>query len=256
MKISIVFFGITRSLSTTINSIKKNIIQPAEKFGDVSIICHFFEQQSISNDRSGEFGVLDPDEYKLLNPDWVKFEKPNECLEIWGFEHIKKQGDAWHDGFKSLRNLIHQLHSLRCVTEQAILQDAEIVLFCRPDLLYHDSFEKTIKKFTEIKSDTVGIPFWQWHGGLNDRFSICVGKNAIKSYGQRIEKIGDYLIKTKSPLHSENLLRHTLTSTGVHYRPIFLNASRVRVGGAIKKESFSYIRNMGWKQIISKNLNL
>ena len=251
MKIVIVFFGITRSLSSTLPSIEKNIITPIRKFGNVSMLGHFFQQEAIDNPRSNENGLLDQNEYKLLNLDWTQLEKTDLCLDKWQFQRICKHGDAWNDDFKSLKNLIHQLHSLYCVTQEAIKYQPDIVLFCRPDLLYHDNFSPILNKAAhQTKKQNAYIPFWQWQTGLNDRFAICTGRKSIEAYGMRIEQIQNYFETFNEPLHSERLLKFALARQRIHVKPVRLRASRVRLGGEVKDESFSFLYHMGWKKVI------
>jgi len=238
MKICLLFFGITRSLHFTIDSIRQNIISPARKLGDVSILCHFFQLDQLINQRSRENGTLDPEEYKLLRPDWISLEPPHRCLAQWNFEQIARHGDAWDDDFASLKNLLHQLHSLHRVTEHALQQKPDLVLFCRPDLLYHDSLEPAIRRVKSSWRQTVLIPDWQWWWGLNDRFAVVRGKKAIRAYGQRIEKIPRFLAQNLGALHGETLLKFSLYQDSISYEPMPARASRVRLGGVIWNESF------------------
>ena len=48
-KTAICFWGITRYLDGTIDSIRKNIFQPASQFGDFKVFCHFFNLKSLNN---------------------------------------------------------------------------------------------------------------------------------------------------------------------------------------------------------------
>ena len=43
MKICVAFFGITRSLSHTKDSILENVLSPLSAFFDVEIVAHFYE---------------------------------------------------------------------------------------------------------------------------------------------------------------------------------------------------------------------
>lgn len=251
MKICIAFFGITRSLQSTIESINSNIILPAKKLGDTTVLGHLYDQAKINNPRSNESGSLNPNEHELISFNWLKREKPSLCLDRWNFTEVCRHGDHWGDDFKSLSNLIHQLNSLHCVTQEAIKHQPDIVIFCRPDLLYHDNFSSILNKAThQAKNQNAYIPFWQWQSGLNDRFSVCTGKNSIEAYGNRIEQIQNYFEKLNEPLHSERLLKFALARQRIHIKPILLRASRVRLGGEVKDESFSFINHMGWKKMI------
>ena len=214
MNIAIGFFGITRSLSYTIESIRENIFRPARKVGKINIYCHFYRQSVVENSRSGESGFFDPEEYKLLEPDDIEFEVPGSCLAKWQYETIASYGDNWNDGFVSIKNLIHQLNSLHAVTIMIDRNNPDLILFCRPDLLYHDSFSRILNPSSIRNLRGVSLPGWQWFGGLNDRFAIC-DPNSFRAYGNRIEMCESFLRKTRSPIHSERLLRFALEHDNV-----------------------------------------
>ena len=113
MKIAICFRGISRSLTHTIESIRDNVFAPARELGEVKVFTHLFDQKEINNPRTGETGRLDTAEYQLLQSDWLTLEPPGECLAQHRFDALKSFGDPWNDQFSSLRNLIHELHSLK-----------------------------------------------------------------------------------------------------------------------------------------------
>ena len=238
-RIAICFFGITRSLKHTIGSIEANVLAPARRAGDVTVLSHFFEQTRIDNPRSGEAADLDPEEHRLLPNDWLELEPPETCLERWDFEGLKAHGDFWDDGFRSLRNLVHQQHSLHRVTTAALEADPDLVLFCRPDLYYHDSFEDQIARALRDRWPTVRLPDWQAWRGLNDRFAMARGQRAITSYGQRIEVAQQYCRWREAPLHAEGLLAHALRWRGVRVRTFPLRASRTRTNGDMIEENFT-----------------
>jgi len=238
MKIAIAFFGITRSLSYTIESIEKHILTPARKYGVVTVFCHFYKQTIVNNTRSGESGTQNFEEYQLLNPDYIQFELPGDCLLKWNYDSISKHGDNWNDDFASLKNLIHQLNSLHTVTSMMEKSNPDIVIFCRPDLLYQDSFEKLIKRACKKRHFGIVVAGWQWFGGINDRFAIC-DNTSFLNYGKRIENIQEYCSNTSRPLHAESLLRFVLNKFHISIHRVSLRASRVRLGGKIKAENFS-----------------
>ena len=234
-KIAICFFGITRSLTYTIDSINEQVIKPAKHIGNVEIFAHFFKQANIDNPRSGEKMSLPTNEHSLLKPDFLQLEEPDFCLEKYDFENLKLFGDFWKDDFYSLRNLIHQLHSLKNVTNIALKSNADIYIFVRPDLKYHNSFNRLLKRASHLQSFTF-IPNWQhWEGGYNDRFAICDQKTAQK-YGNRIDRAGQFCQTFDRPLHSENLLKYSLLTEKIYFTN--LKASRIRADGTQKKEKF------------------
>lgn len=238
-KVAVCFFGITRSLAHTRASIEAHVLTPTRKLSSPKIYAHFFLQREIDNPRSGEKGQLDHEEHRLLPIDWLKLEDPDLCLSQWNFEGLKAQGDSWQDDFRSLRNLIHQLHSLNAVTEAALADAAEICLFCRPDLRYHDSLEPALTLALRTRGDCVLLPFWQAHGGQNDRFAICVGPKAIAAYGQRIRLAETFCRERAEALNSEFLLDFSLKRAGIPVRTIRARASRVRLDGVQRYEDFA-----------------
>lgn len=239
VRIAICFFGITRSLQHTIKSIEKNVFTPAQIIGTVRIFGHFFNQVELRNPRSGEMGNLDINEYKLLHPDWIELEEPDLCLAEHGFESLMEYGDCWGDDFKSLRNLIHQLHSLNKVTKAASAWAPDIVLFVRPDLVYHSSLKKHINTALKLEGAGVILPAWQnWKDGYNDRFAICRMESAIEAYGTRVKFMSDFCAKRQEPLHAERLLRFVLDEANLTPRWMKTQASRMRIGGRLEKERF------------------
>ena len=236
-KIVICCFGITRSLRHTIKSIRRNVIEPA---GDAPVFCHFFEQNqaiAVSGQTEGRVDVADA---ALLSPHWIETEAPGACLAQWKFDEICSYGDFWDNNFISLRNLIHQLHSLHQVTQAALKAEADVVIFCRPDLKYHDSLAPVLRMAGERdgQQDAVFLPSWQAWGGYNDRFAVARGSTAIKAYGQRITQVLDYCQATGSALQSERLVKHVLTQQDINVRLIPNRASRVRASGFSVWESF------------------
>lgn len=243
-RIGVVFFGITRSLRFTAASIRKNVIGPAESNGAVRVFAHFFDEQRIENPRSGENGFLYPREHEILHIDDLVIEAPNECLELRGFSTLTSFGDLWGDGFKSLRNLVHQLHSMERVTERALDWGADIVVFVRPDLEYHDSLEPVLRDARKLP-ETAFVPYWQAYGGLNDRFAVVSGQETARVYGTRIRRALDYCISLQRPLGSEELLAFSLE--GLTVRSFGQRASRVRFDGSIRYERFDH--PVTWKII-------
>ena len=239
-KIAVCFFGITRSLSHTIASIERNVLDPARNSGNVTIYSHFFLQRDLVNRRSGEKGHLDLGEHRLLPSSFLHLEEPDACLEEHDFERLKAAGDAWQDDFQSLRNLVHQLHSMNVVAAAALEGGAEVCLFCRPDLAYHDSLSRPIHRAVAARKPTVFLPRWEPHGGYNDRFAICAGTEAIIAYGQRIRCLHDFCAETGRPLHSEQLLAFSLARAEVSVRKITSRASRVRLDGTQMYEDFAH----------------
>ncbi len=231
------------------------MLAPARARGQVRVYAHFFDQATIDSPRSGETGALRRDEHALLAPDWLKLEPPGECLSQWHYDAIAAFGDHWKTDFSSLRNLVHQLHSLHTVTSAALADGAEIALFCRPDLRYHDSLGDMLDCGLRARRDTVFLPDWgAWHG-YNDRFALAVGRRAIAAYGQRAELALRFCRATGRPLHAERMLRMRLDEAGVAVRLRPERASRVRLDGQVAEETFEPFAAMKRRHRIHNRLD-
>lgn len=242
-KIAICFFGITRSLTYTIRSIENNIIQPSHDIGEVRIFSHFFNQTEIFNPRSGEDAVrVKVDDYRLLRSNWLRIQEPDVFIDENWFNKIKKHGDEYKDQFRSIRNLIHQLHSLRQVSDAALAWNAEIYIFARPDILYHDSFAKVLNRALSGDSNMIYLPNWaHWGPGLNDRFCLCVGVEAARAYAERLLLAHEFCEKY-GQLHSEKLVLYALNKSRTKIKFFPVRGSRVRSTGEMVRENFKDFR--------------
>lgn len=238
--LAVCFFGITRDLERTFPSIERNILNPARSLAEVKVYSHLYAIERIDNPRSKEAASVDPDDGKLLPSDVSVFEKPDSEEIRRNLSAISKMGDAWGDNFRSLNNLIHQLHSLSRVTQMALKDHADTYVFCRPDLIYHDNLEKPLTRAIKSRKAMVQLPYWQPFGGLNDRFSVCSGQSAASAYGNRVNLVEKFCFNEKSPLHAEQLLAFSLAQHSVPVSTFHHRATRARVGGHDVQEDFSF----------------
>lgn len=240
MKIAICFFGLSRSLPTTLDSIERHVVAPCRAHGETVKLAHLYYQNHVASVRSGEDAPLDPDDYRLLGLDAVslQFTPPSHLSRI--VDEMKPHGDAWKNDFSSLGNLIRQLYSLQAVATVARSYTPDLVVFCRPDLLYHDSLAPVLDAMAQQDGDVVALPDWQhWERGYNDRFAVCRGRKAAQAYGGRLSLVNDYVTEKRRPLHSERLLRYALERADIRTMVFPQRASRVRAGGIIVEERFS-----------------
>lgn len=214
------------------------ILEPASCYGEVRVFAHFFDLKRIDNPRSRESGAIANAESGLLAADWIETEPPDKPLDPELVACIQSYGDCWNDGFRSLRNLLHQLHSLEKVTQATLRWKPDIFIFLRPDLKYHDSFGEVIREAVASKRPAAFYPNWQAHGGINDRFLVCRGVEPAAAYGFRINVASAYCALSGKALNGEKLVAFALRGRGFALRPIRIRASRVRLGGRICRESF------------------
>ncbi|MBN8657996.1 MAG: hypothetical protein J0M11_19850 [Anaerolineae bacterium] len=244
MKIAIAIFGIPRGSIITSGSLFDNIIRPSQEVGEVVLFGHLFDKKHITNIRSGESGQLSSDDYIRFAEFKPILEEPEICLEKWDFNFFKKFGDLENDKFQSIKNLIHQLHSLYSTTVLIEATNPDVVIYARPDLLYHQPINNNLIELASQNKKRIYIPEWQWWNGYNDRFAIC-GSEAYKIYGYRLIQAKTYCIQNNVPLHAERLLRFALAKNKLSIRTMKTKASRVRTGNVIKPENFNEIETLG-----------
>jgi len=233
---AVCFFGITRSLRHTIDSIEKNVIAAAKSIGNVDVHAHFFIQDRIDNPRSGENLSVDQDEYKLLQYDSLVLDEQDPPALRCILANAETLGDWWCDGGVSTRNLMRQLYSLNTVADATSKNKYDLVVFCRPDLEYHDSLSGVLAKAARSKRPTVFIPHWQSCGGLNDRFAVVAGERAVAAYGRRFLRVLEYCHTQGTAIQSERFLLECLRDIDV--KPMSVRASRVRATGIRVNENF------------------
>lgn len=238
MKITVAFYGIPRYTAISAPSIETHLLEPMRAWADVSVVHHLWRIDEVRSARSGEAAVLAKDAYAYFDQFEGTVEQPEAFEASPLFESWKSHGDAFGDNFGSLRNLMHQLQSLRRVTERIAQTAPDVVVFARPDLQYHDDIPRSACRLVARLPRTCVVPIWNWWAGYNDRFAIC-GRSAFEAYGRRLDRALDFAREAGRPIHSEMLLKFALRKSHVQTLAIPLTASRVRADGTVRQENFN-----------------
>ncbi len=247
MRCFIGFFGLTRCLPHTVGAIRAGFYEPLRRAGfSTPRAGHFNLPASITNPRSGEFGIMpEAAESTLLNLD-IRWVEPQHHAAIAAqFDTARALPDAFGDNYRSLANLCHQLHSLNrlwSLLESLGAAESDLVLLLRPDLLYLDVLEPVghLGPLLDGSADLI-VPAWQNWGGLNDRFAFCTGR-AAKIYATRIRLFIDACAAMRG-MHAEGFLRFVARREGLRVESTGLRAVRVRANGRIAENDVSMINN-------------
>lgn len=231
MHIAICFFGLTRSLKYTIESIKKNIFEVLSSNGiTYTKFLHTYDLEELTNARSQENKCkLDKDEYKLLNCENVVVTNQMLYLKNLEFDTYKRNGDPWNDNYKSLQNFLCQMNSLNEVTKswKQSGNTYDLVLYIRPDLKYNKLCIEDILQSHREK--LVLTPSFALFGGYNDRMAVGPPESMVV-YGTRLSFAKEYA--ENHPLHSETFLKYVLNKNGIKHKSTFrLRGKRVRANG-------------------------
>lgn len=236
MKVAVGFFGITRSLKFTIESISKNVIRQLEELGyDYKIFLHTYELNNYKNIRTKESSTnMDNDEYKLLSPDYFLIEKQDLVIENINTKKYRTHPDPWNTNYNSVDNFLLGQYSKMKLTN--MIEKSQInfdyIMFLRPDVEYLNPLEHSF--FKNVINKTISIPRFGTHPRakprFNDRFAIT-NQNTYKIYGKVFDKL--FEISKKEILHSETVLTKYLTRNNVEYEYIQFVFKRIRIDGSV-----------------------
>lgn len=215
MHVIVGMWGILRSLSYTAESIEKFCLTPLRQRGyTFEIFVHTYNFSGpYVNSRSKEVGnVLNASSWRVLNPDYIFIEDQDIFDRRINYAQFENQGDAWNNGYSSLKNHIRALNSLFHLTQiiETTLKLREIdgVIFLRPDVTYIS--ELPVYLLPLFPNNTLFVPdFHRSCSGneYNDRMAMGDVKSAI-AYGNRLGFALEYCRTHK--LHSESFAYHYL----------------------------------------------
>lgn len=193
MKIAICFWGLTRSLKFTIESLQDKLFLPLEKHNiQFDKFIHTFYFDGLYNNKHGnEKNVqLDFDEYKLLNPDYFLKENQDEVIKNIDFSKYEFNNTVYNNR-TTFRNAILAQYSMKKVTE--LVENTKIkydyLLFIRPDCKIVDKFN--YRNFLFAKNNRVLSPKFGKSTGLNNRMFIGNYNQGI-IFGKSIDYIEEY----------------------------------------------------------------
>ena len=238
--IAVVLFGMARKVAPFLDSIDQALFKPLRTAGLTHVVVgQLNDVDFISNPRSNEVGRPDPPSLISARFPGVG-QKTQELAQIeLDLAELSRFGDSWNDNFRSLANLLYQLHSLSVGTDMALASGAQSFIFLRPDLVYHDSFGEALSHAQVSPAPRLWVPDWQYSTGLNDRFAIARGLEAAETYGKRLANAANFVRCRNGPLHSERLLAYVVGTKGIPVEFLALRASRCRIDGTVKVEDHS-----------------
>lgn len=237
MKVALAFFGITRSLTFTIESIQQQILKV---FDDNDIIYDIFVHtykltSNYINKRTKEMmdsNKINNDEYKLLNPTHFQIDDQDEIKRQLNLTQYRTCRDPWNTNYNSVDNFILGNYSkaqlVKMIENTGIQYD--YVIYIRPDCQYITPF--SLDFFQHINNKTICIPNFHLFGPhkFNDRFCITNMKT-YKAYGELFYRLLE--ISKRQPLHAETVLGQRIHNHGIIVVRIPFYFSRVRCDGRV-----------------------
>jgi hypothetical protein len=238
--VAVCFFGLTRSLRYTIDSIRSNILDELAIAGvRYTVFLHTHNVTRVFNPRAKEFHVrIDPSVYHLLHPDEAIIEDPMDWSKASSQELLAtllKHGDPWGEKEHiSLKNLVGQLNSLQKLSALWMPQSKkyDAVIYLRSDVWFFNQLNvsQVLAAAAETTRPVIWTPKFHTFGGLNDRFAFG-NTAAMKIYGNRLLYAKDF--SQQRPLHSETFLAHVMNVTNVTRHTTDIVFTRVRGDGLV-----------------------
>ena len=240
MKIALAFWGITRSLKFTIDSIHTKILDVfKENNVEYSIFMHTYKLSTYTNIRTKESNNnVDNEEYKLLNPDYLQIDEQDKIKETLNMESYRTYPDPWNTNYNSVDNFILSIYSKQQVTKmiQCEMENMnnrfDYIIFLRPDVEYVTTFDLAF--LNHITDKCICIPdfhlFSQYN--FNDRFCIC-NNETYRLYGDIFNHLLN--LSKKQSLHSETILGLLMKHYQLQIVRIPFRFLRVRCDGRKEK---------------------
>jgi hypothetical protein len=239
MRVAVIFFGVARGVSVTIESLKNNLYA-ANPEAEFYTIASLNLVESISNPRTGEDGIsINPADAFLLNADVYTLARQNDDSIAEAFAAARQNRDYFENEWVSVKNALHQLASLRrawSLVSDTLPGGVDYFLFVRPDLIYLDQFKLSDIVRGFHGRGNIALPSWHSWGGFNDRFALA-DATAARHYAERLSLVPEYCAKTV--FHPESFLGYALEKGRCGVCALPVKANRVRADGVIKEEDFS-----------------
>ena len=191
-KVAILFFGLTRSLKKTNDSLNEFLFTPLKENSiNYDIYIHTYK---IFGPYKNIWSRENTDNYEnedietLLNPNFYLYDNQETIINSINFnEYYKKLGNWSGDKYFTkdvtkylIRNLCLALYSKKQITLlfDERKHDYDYAIIIRPDTKLKNKIDPNY--FKELNETNIILPKQDWHAGCNDR--IFIGKPNIISY--------------------------------------------------------------------------
>jgi hypothetical protein len=199
-KVAIIFFGLTKNLGNTINSIKKNLFTPLSNNSiDYDIFIHTYKiNGAYHNNWASEYteNYINEDVEAILNPKYFIWDNQETIIDSINFEEYYTKLGNWTGMTEEMtrhliKNMCLALYSKKEITSfyENYKDDYDYAIIIRPDLFIESPID--INYFNELTDNNIILPEKDWWHGCNDR--ICIGKpNTILYCGKLFDDLKSY----------------------------------------------------------------
>lgn len=244
MKICLAVVGLARSLDICLPSIEHKILRsfrmaPGLRVSESLILSH--SAKPLNNERTGEdqAPTIDPQILGSRKATLLPLEQIREESSAL-FSRALRKGEWLEGSGRNLRNYLEFLTVLKKAGESLADEDADVVIFIRPDLLVLDKFIPV--RGVNLSTTAILTPRWGRFFGLNDRMAI-IPQRFIPEYFSRLDTVEEF-IEEHGPLDPEKHLAWALRE--IPSRPsLTTELVRVRAGGVLAEKDLERLETSG-----------
>lgn len=237
-KVAILFFGLTRSLKKTIESLKKNLFDILTANGiDYDIFIHTYiingpYHNKWTNEHTESYENEDIE--GLLHPKYILKDNQDDVIKQIPFDDYYTKLGNWtgmsDDMTKYLiRNMCLALYSKKQITKlfETVKGEYEYGIIIRPDLLLEGPFDTNW--LHELNDSNIIVPEEDWFTGCNDR--VCIGTPSIILYcGTLFDSLLDYskqnsIVSEQFFLNKLNEKNINIIKKKIDYKTLRMNTS-------------------------------
>lgn len=234
-KVAILFFGLTRTLGKTIDSIKTNLFTPLdENLIHYDIFIHTYKIFGKYNNmwsRENTDNYINEDVETILNPKYFIFDNQKTIIDNIDFDEYYKNLGNWTgmtiEMTKYLiKNMCLALYSKKQITLlfDKHINDYDYAIIIRPDTKLYTKIN--VNYFNELNDHNIIVPTKDWFCGCNDR--ICIGKPNVISYcGKLFDELKIYSETTS--IISEKFFMDKLNEKSITIIPKQINYDNLRI---------------------------
>ena len=199
-RVAVIFYGLTRTLSKTIDSLHENLFKVLldNSFEYDIFIHHYKINGPYHNEWSKEHTqtYTNEDVESILQPKYCICDTQDDIIDNINFNAYYKKLGNW-TGMNStltkylIKNMCLALYSKKQITEifRSYANNYDYAIIIRPDLLLKNKID--IKWFDELNNSNIIIPSCDSFSGCNDR--MCIGKiEIILYYGTLFDNLQAY----------------------------------------------------------------
>lgn len=234
-KVAILFFGLTRTLEKTIDSIKINLFAPlSENSIEYDIFIHTYKIYGhYKNMWSGECvsNYKNEDIESILHPKYYIFDDQETIINSIDFnEYYTKLGN-WTGMTPEMtkyliKNMCLALYSKKQISLlfEKHIDEYDYAILIRPDMEIHNKID--ISYLNKLNNNNIIVPTKDWFHGCNDRF--CIGlPNVILYCGKLFDELKEY--SRRKSIISEVYFLDKLNEKSINVIPQNIEYANLRI---------------------------